>query len=342
MHQCTRSFAVVSRWSALFLSPLFALALAGCPSQDGAADPAAAPTPDPGAAPAPAPDDTNPPPADDPLDTDPMDGDPVAGEPAPVDPPDADPSTTDPGVDPMPAPPTTMNPMMLPASLFAESFNQRDGLISNEYAWKWKNLPAVRSPTWIVTSGSFFAKAGTGWSGVPDGSGPNVNSSNGTGSAVFRAHTQRADFDDVAVSVLLRNNRMVTTSRTPARSYDGLHIWLRHVSEYSLYAVSVNRRDNVVLIKKKVRGGSSNGGTYYNLSNTVRYNVPYGTWQRLTASAHNNADGSVTIRLHAGTRLIVAATDRGLGGPPIRAKASVGIRGDNCDFNVDDFVVTRY
>jgi hypothetical protein len=50
-------------------------------------------------------------------------------------------------------------------------------------------------------------------------------------------------------------------------------------------------------------------------------------------------DGSVTITLYDGSSLVVSATDDGVGGPPITNPGKVGIRGDSCDFNVDDFVV---
>jgi hypothetical protein len=40
-----------------------------------------------------------------------------------------------------------------------------------------------------------------------------------------------------------------------------------------------------------------------------------------------------------GTKLL-SATDTGLGCAPITAAGGVGVRGDNDDFNIDNFVVT--
>jgi hypothetical protein len=57
------------------------------------------------------------------------------------------------------------------------------------------------------------------------------------------------------------------------------------------------------------------------------------------ATAKNNSDGSVTISLYSEGTLLVTATDNGLGGPPIRAPGKLGLRGDNCNFNFDDFTV---
>jgi hypothetical protein len=39
-------------------------------------------------------------------------------------------------------------------------------------------------------------------------------------------------------------------------------------SQYELYAVSVDRRDRRMTIKKK-RGGDDNGGTYYDLNGLI-------------------------------------------------------------------------
>lgn len=238
------------------------------------------------------------------------------------------------------APPAPPAPPSAPAALFVDQFMQPDGLITNEFAVRWPDdATAIRSPSWDVTSGSVFAQNGTAWTGIPDGDRPNVNSSNATDSAVFRMNTKRADFGDVAVTFALKNNGLTTTSRTPAHDYDGVHVWLRHVSETSLYAASIHRRDNVAFIKKKVPGGTQNGGTYYDLA-LGKYTVPYNTWQQISATVKNNADGSVTITLSADGKLVLSATDKGVGGPPIRTASSVGVRGDNCNFNFDDFTVS--
>lgn len=200
------------------------------------------------------------------------------------------------------------------------------------------------SPDWQMTSGSLFAADGAGWSGIPDGTEADATSSNGNDSAVFRLNTSRFDFGDVAVSFDLRNDGLTATSRTPAQAYDGVHVWLRYQSQYQLYAVSVNRRDGAIAIKKKTPGGPSpsNGGTYYDLVKQGHFTVPYGSWIHVTATARTNADGSVSLALYVDGSLLISAVDNGsFGGPPITNHGAVGIRGDNCNLLFRNFTVKQ-
>ena len=236
-----------------------------------------------------------------------------------------------------------------PASLMHYYFNVPDGLVTNEYAYKNPTRPdAVKSATWEVTSGSLFVKNKAGWSGIPDRVSPNATSANGTDSAVFRLTTKRANFGNVAVSFKLRNEGLSSTTKTPPKDWDGVHIFLRYQSERSLYVASINRRDNTATIKKKVPmppascPEPSNGGCYYDLAKVVSHSVPYGAWQSVRATVKNSADGSVTINLYAGHTLLLTATDNGIGGSPITAPGKVGIRGDNCQFSFDNFTVWSY
>ena len=159
---------------------------------------------------------------------------------------------------------------------------------------------------------------------------------------MFRLTTKRSDFGNVSVSFSLLNQGLSSTIKTPPVDWDGVHIFLRYQSQESLYYASVDRRDGKVLIKKKVPGGPSNGGTYYDLCAPVIHRVPHGQWQRVRASVTNNQDGSVAIRLYSEGIFLVGATDAGEGGaPPITRPGKVGIRGDNADFKFDDFVVTE-
>jgi len=191
-----------------------------------------------------------------------------------------------------------------------------------------------------VTSGSLLARDKTAWTGVPDAVSPDATSSNGTGSAVFRVVTRRGDFGDVDVRFTLVNDRFVTTRRTPARAFDGVHVLLRYASAQRLYAVSVNRRDGRVIVKKKEPGGPSNGGTYFDLTPAVRFPFSFHRPQAIEVRVENALDGSVVIVLRSGGRLVLTAVDRGLGGPPLTAPGKVGIRGDNDEFSFDDFTVT--
>ena len=229
-------------------------------------------------------------------------------------------------------------------ALFREDFNYPDGLITNEYStWNPGRADAIISPVWEMTSGSFFAQNGTGWTGVPDGcSSSSAGSVPCTASDVFRLNTKRRDFGNVTVSLDLRDNYLTSSSRTPAVDWDGVHVWLHYQSQYKLYYASFNRRDGDLVIKKKCEGGSENGGTYYELGTgeLPGFPIPFGVWQHLAVSIQTNSDGSVTITMSRDGIKLLAATDSGVGCAPIAAAGSVGVRGDNADFNIDNFVVT--
>lgn len=228
------------------------------------------------------------------------------------------------------------------ATLFATGFAGGDGLVTNSYASLYPEAPGVAvSPEWELTGGSLYRRAGRGWTGVPDGVNPDATSSNGTGSAIFRLHTRQSGFGDVAVSFLLRVNALSSTSRTPATAWDGAHVWLRYQSGAALYAVSVERRDGIVVIKKKCPGGTTNGGTYYNLTPYVPVSLDFTTWRRVQATVDTRADGSVSLGLYVDGELVLSALDTGTGCAPISGTGAVGIRGDNAELELDDVTVTR-
>lgn len=224
--------------------------------------------------------------------------------------------------------------------LLSEPFDRTDRLVTNEYAfWNPAAADAVFSPTWEMTSGSLFVRSGSGWTGVPDDRGPDATSSAATDSAVFRLTTRRSDLADVAVDFDLRLNGLTQTTTTPSVAWDGVHVFLRYQDEESLYYASVDRRDGTTTIKKKVRGGPSNGGTYFDLA-TGHHPVSWNTWEHVRATVGNTSDGGVAIQLFVGGVLVANAVDRGVGGPPITHAGKVGIRGDNAEFDVDEFLVT--
>lgn len=227
--------------------------------------------------------------------------------------------------------------------LFSDAFSgYSDGLITNEYAyWNKTSSLSKQSPLWELDSGSLFAIGGNGWTGVPDNISPNNLSTNGNNSSVFRLVTKQSNFGNVAVSFNLLNQGLTNTASTPSVSWDGLHVFLRYQNEYNLYYVSVNRRDNTVTIKKKVSGGSSNGGTYYVLSKYTPHTVQYNAWKNVKATVKNNLDGSVTIELYVDGNLLVRSVDNGtIGGAPIRTAGKVGVRGDNANLKFKNFLVT--
>jgi hypothetical protein len=231
--------------------------------------------------------------------------------------------------------------------VFADAFSAPDGLITNEYAyWNPHDGAAHRSPSWEMDSGSLFARAGAGWTGpVTDNCDPGRDSATCTDSSVFRLNTKRRDFGAVRVDMRLRANAFDDRGEsadpdTPAVDWDGVHIWLHYVDEYELYYASVNRRDGSVVIKKKCRGGTDNGGTYYELASASGHPVPMGTWQQVGASIQTNADRTVTIKLYREGRQLIEATDTGVGCAAITGAGAVGVRGDNLDFDIDDFTVS--
>lgn len=228
-------------------------------------------------------------------------------------------------------------------TLFSDSFSLPDGVITNEFAYENPTVSGIRlSPAWETTNGSLFASGYAGWTGVPDDKAPDLLSTKGNSSSAFRLRSRRADFGDVSVSLRLLNGGLSSTAKYPPVAWDGAHIWLRYQSEYQLYAVSVNRRDNKVVIKKKTPGGSSNGGAYYDLTLGISYPVPYAVWQSIKAAVRTNADGSVLIELYAGGKLVARAVDDGrVGGAPIRLPGRIGLRGDNADLKFDDLVVSQ-
>ncbi|MGE0218582.1 hypothetical protein [Mycolicibacterium sp.] len=215
-----------------------------------------------------------------------------------------------------------------PAAL-SDSFAGPDGLIAAEHQ------PATDGSPWTVTSGSLFRSGGAGWTGVPDAGG----APGSTGSAVFRMVSTDRSFGDVDMTLTLEVVRLVSTPRTPARDYDGAHLWVRYRSPEELYAVSVDRRDGRMIIKKKCPGGPSNGGTYHDLSPYVPgAPIPFGRRQQVMVAVRDLPDGSVAVNA---TRdgIAVSAVDTGVGCPPLTGGGGVGLRGDNSELRFTDLIV---
>ena len=102
--------------------------------------------------------------------------------------------------------------------------------------------------------------------------------------------------------------------------------------------MSVDRRDDTMIIKKKCAGGTDNGGTYYELNSFV-HDAPirYGQWQHVTVTVQDQPDGSVKITAgRDGMRM--TATDTGVGCPTLHG-GGVGIRGDNAELHFAQIVV---
>jgi len=227
-------------------------------------------------------------------------------------------------------------------SLFVDRFDSSPGLLTNQYAyWHPSDPAAVFSSVWMVVNGTLYSRDGNAWSGVPDGIVPDSLSGNGSGSAIFRMVSRRKDFENVIVRFSYFIHGQTSTPRTPPVPWDGLHIWVRHQSLYHSYIVSVGRRDNFAVIKKKMPGGPSNGGTYYTLGESPLGMEP-GMWHTVALYVENCRDGVVRLVLARDGKEVLRTSDTGAVSPAIGEPGSVGIRGDNTEFSLDDFVVGQW
>jgi hypothetical protein len=226
-----------------------------------------------------------------------------------------------------------------PDSGFHPDLSGRDRLVTNEYAhWNPHAADSLTSKDWDVTSGSLFIRSQAGWTGVPDKATPNATSSNGTGSSVFRMTSQRSDFGDVTVGLRLKNLRLIDNGRQPAAETDGIHVFLRWQDPTEVYVASLNRRDNLLVVKKKLHGGTENGGTYFTLGQT-HYQPSLGSWQSFSVKISSTGSSLVTITVRLGERTLLTAVDDGSHGRLILKPGRVGLRGDNCEFELKDFQV---
>lgn len=204
--------------------------------------------------------------------------------------------------------------------------------------------PAARSPDWIVTSGSLFADAGDGWTGPIDGRTPDLHSLRSTGSAVFRVVTRRL-FPACAVAFDLRLDLRTTTPRTPARAFDGVHVFLRYLDPWNLYVVSVARRDGLVVVKRKEMPATSSDAAlpedagYVTLASAYAP-YPLHVWRHVVVTVADVGTG-VRLTLTVDGRLLLDTVDHGSPAqPPLTHPGRVGLRGDNTGFHFRDLVVT--
>jgi hypothetical protein len=220
---------------------------------------------------------------------------------------------------------------------FQPELSGHDRLVTSEYAhWNPRAADARRSRDWDVTSGSLFVRSGVGWTGVPDAATPDATSSAGTGSSVFRMNSFRKDLGNVLVKLRVRNLRLLDGGgREPPAPTDGIHLFLRWQSPADLYVASLNRRDNLIVVKKKLPGGTDNGGTYYTLGQ-VPYRPPGSAWQSFAVRITSSGASMVTITITQGDHRLLEVVDDGANGPPILTPGAVGLRADNCEFEFTD------
>jgi hypothetical protein len=118
----------------------------------------------------------------------------------------------------------------------------------------------------------------------------------------------------------------------------GLGVFLRYQSEYHLYLAYYNQISGKAVIKKKCPGGSSNNGTYYNLSSFVDSGFPSKQDVKVEAKVFNE-NGNVKIELRRNGVLLVTGLDTGQGCARITSAGKVGMRSDVAVFSFKDFIV---
>lgn len=196
-----------------------------------------------------------------------------------------------------------------------------------------------RNAVWDVTSGSLLVSHGMDWSGIPDDGPASGRYTGRNGSAVFRALLRQETFGDVAIQIRVRPVRLFQTPRTPPVVWDGLTVFVRYHSQYALYAVSVARRDGEVVIKRKLPGGPANGG-YYTTLDQARLPVRWGHWMTATVVIRDVSRHSVQIALWINGKLVMSTVDSNRGA--LTSPGRVGLRGDNCEFYLAKFEVSRW
>ncbi len=226
--------------------------------------------------------------------------------------------------------------------LFADTFDYPDGVVTNEFATRNPGKPKVHtSPLWLATSGTLFAKGGLGYTGhPPDSKSVDIDSVQGNNSAVYRVVTQRTDFLNVYVQFDLWFVQLLSTQGTPPTDHDGVHVFLRRTGgsghAYRTYYASVLRRDGQAVIKRKP---SPLNDSYVTVGQPVPHTVSAGAvLKKVQATVRNESDGTVKLKLYVGGNKILEVVDAVAGGP-ISSPGAVGIRGDNCEFYLDNFEV---
>jgi hypothetical protein len=160
---------------------------------------------------------------------------------------------------------------------------------------------------------------------------------------------------NVNVSFQLKHHEPIDNSE----AWHGVHIYLLYQSQYDLYALSVNRADGKMVIKRKVPCGPSNRGTYITLSEYIPYSIPLEAWNNYNVTVETEPSGDVYLAIFSEdtSTPLVSAVDRGginqnwtpectVEGaypgkhyPPLSSSGQVGVRGDFANFSIDNFQV---
>lgn len=219
--------------------------------------------------------------------------------------------------------------------IFSDPFNDRDGIISNEFSyWHANKACPYSSPLWNITSGTLFAKNGVGYSGNPTKQTSSICNSNiATNSAVFTMDTKQNDFENVKISLDYKLGAHSISTDT-GNSYDGLHLLLGEKDTQNTYTVSLFRWDSVAVIKKKV------AGNYFNLANekTTQSNS-LNTWHHADIYFTTN-DTSVKIEENIDGNTTVSSIDKNSYGESYK-NGAVGIQGNNTEFYIKNFTIAQ-
>lgn len=211
----------------------------------------------------------------------------------------------------------------------------RDGLVAADVT-----APQTRHG-WRVTSGTLMTRQGDLWSGTADEGPPDVEEGR-TGNAVLRAVTERRDFGEVRVHLEMRTLSLGSTSRTPERSWDGVHLFLRYQDPDDTYVVDLLRRDGAVKLKRKQcieraaapRREPCAQARYTTLAEGV---LGAGTRWRTYVATIADGTGGTRISLTVDGRTVLTGVDDPA--PGSRHAGRVGLRGDNAVFRVRAFEV---
>src|SRR4051812_23829934 len=127
----------------------------------------------------------------------------------------------------------TAAPLVPPAAtttLFGESFDAPDGLLTNEWAfWNHAAPGGHQRAGLFMPSGSLFARGQAGWTGTPDRGLPDADGTSATASAVFRLVTDPLAAADTVTTLSLRPDAYSAAMDDPrAGDTYGTSVWLRY------------------------------------------------------------------------------------------------------------------
>lgn len=118
----------------------------------------------------------------------------------------------------------------------------------------------------------------------------------------------------------------------------GLSAFLRYQSQYNLYTAHYGMMSGNVAIKKKCVGGSSNGGTYYDLVPQKALPLPLNKDVKISASIKDEGE-NVRINMYRDGVLVLSGLDTGQGCARIKSAGKVGLRADSAIVSFKDFQV---